>query len=102
MLRGLAYAPVEIDALADVVDGPVSSTLANLPERTDLLVIGSRGYRFMRRILLGGMSARWCARRTTRWWSYRADGAGSRPLYSRRSTATTRPSTVASSPGIGS
>jgi nucleotide-binding universal stress UspA family protein len=55
VLRGLAYAPVEIDALADAVDGPVSSTLANLPERTDLLVIGSRGYRFMRRILLGGI-----------------------------------------------
>jgi len=55
VLRGLACAPVEIDALADVVDGPVAPTLANLPERTDLLVIGSRGYRFMRRILLGGI-----------------------------------------------
>jgi nucleotide-binding universal stress UspA family protein len=53
VLRGLACAPVEIDALADVVDGPVAPTLANLPERTDLLVIGSRGYRFMRRVLLG-------------------------------------------------
>ena len=31
------------------------ATLANLPERTDLLVIGSRGYGFMRRILLGGI-----------------------------------------------
>ena len=55
VLRGLACAPVEIDALADVVDGPVGPTLADLPERTDLLVIGSRGYRFMRRILLGGV-----------------------------------------------
>jgi nucleotide-binding universal stress UspA family protein len=54
-LRGLACAPVDIDALADVVDGPIVSTLANLPERTDLLVIGARGYRFMRRILLGGV-----------------------------------------------
>ena len=36
-------------------DGPVGPTLADLPERTDLLVIGSRGYRFMRRILLGGV-----------------------------------------------
>jgi nucleotide-binding universal stress UspA family protein len=54
-LRGLACAPVEIDALADVVDGPVAPTLANLPERTDLLVIGSRGHRFMRRVLLGGV-----------------------------------------------
>ena len=46
---------MELDALADVVDGPIVSTLANLPERTDLLVIGARGYRFMRRILLGGV-----------------------------------------------
>ena len=55
VLRGLACAPVEVDALADVADGPVAPTLANLPERTDLLVVGSRGSRFMRRILLGGV-----------------------------------------------
>ena len=54
-MRGLACAPVEVDALADVADGPVAPTLANLPERTDLLVVGSRGSRFMRRILLGGV-----------------------------------------------
>jgi nucleotide-binding universal stress UspA family protein len=53
--RGLAYAPAEIDAFADVVDGPVGRTLAELPDRTDLLVVGSRGYRFMRRLLLGGV-----------------------------------------------
>jgi nucleotide-binding universal stress UspA family protein len=53
--RGLAYAPAEIDAVADVVDGPVGPTLAELPGRTDLLVVGSRGYRFMRRLLLGGV-----------------------------------------------
>jgi nucleotide-binding universal stress UspA family protein len=53
--RGLAYAPVEVDAVADVVDGPVGRTLAELPGRTDLLVVGSRGYRFMRRLLLGGV-----------------------------------------------
>ena len=53
--RGLAYAPVEIDALADVVDGSVGRALAELPDRTDLLVVGSRGYRFMRRLLLGGV-----------------------------------------------
>ena len=51
VLRGLACAPAEVDALADAVDGSVAPTLANLPE----LVIGSRGYRFMRRILLGGV-----------------------------------------------
>ena len=45
-----------IDALADVVVGPVAHTLADLPERADLLVIGSRGYRFMRRLLLGGVA----------------------------------------------
>jgi nucleotide-binding universal stress UspA family protein len=53
--RGLAYAPAEIDAVADVIDGPVGPTLAELPGRTDLLVVGSRGYRFMRRLLLGGV-----------------------------------------------
>ena len=30
--------------------------LADLPERADVLVIGSRGYRFMRRLLLGGVA----------------------------------------------
>ena len=49
-------APLDIDALADVVVGPVARMLADLPERTDLLVIGSRGYRFMRRLLLGGVA----------------------------------------------
>jgi len=53
--RGLAYAPVEIDALADVVDGSVGRTLADLPGRTDLLVVGARGYRFMPRLLPGGV-----------------------------------------------
>jgi nucleotide-binding universal stress UspA family protein len=53
--RGLAYAPVDVDAFVDVVDGPVARTLAELPDRTDLLVVGSRGYRFMRRLLLGGV-----------------------------------------------
>ena len=53
--RGIASAPVEIDALTDVVDGSVGRTLAELPERTDVLVVGSRGYRFMRRLLLGGV-----------------------------------------------
>jgi nucleotide-binding universal stress UspA family protein len=52
--RGLAYAPAEIDAFVDVVDGTVGRTLADLPGRTDLLVIGLRGYRFLRRLLLGG------------------------------------------------
>lgn len=54
--KGIASAPVEIDALADVVVGPVAETLADLPERTDLLVVGSRGYRFMQRLLLGGVA----------------------------------------------
>jgi nucleotide-binding universal stress UspA family protein len=53
--KGVASAPLEIDALADVVVGPVARMLADLPERADLLVIGSRGYRFMRRGLLGGV-----------------------------------------------
>ena len=54
--KGVASAPLEIDALADVVVGPVARMLADLPERADLLVIGSRGYRFMRRLLLGGVA----------------------------------------------
>jgi nucleotide-binding universal stress UspA family protein len=54
--KGLASAPVEIDALVDVVVGPVARMLADLPERTDVLVVGSRGYRLMRRLLLGGVA----------------------------------------------
>lgn len=54
--KGIASAPVEIDALIDVLVGPAAATLADLPDRTDLLVVGSRGYRFMRRLLLGGVA----------------------------------------------
>ena len=54
--KGIASAPVEIDALTDVYVGPVAKALADLPERTDVLVVGSRGYRFMRRVLLGGVA----------------------------------------------
>jgi len=54
--KGIASAPVEVDALADVVVGPVARVLADLPERTDVLVVGSRGYRMMRRLLLGGVA----------------------------------------------
>jgi nucleotide-binding universal stress UspA family protein len=54
--KGVASAPLEIDTLADVVVGQVAQVLADLPERADLLVVGSRGYRFMRRLLLGGVA----------------------------------------------
>jgi len=55
--KGIAQAPVEIDALTDVVVGrSVAATLADLPERTDVLVVGSRGYPMMRRVLLGGVA----------------------------------------------
>lgn len=54
--KGIATAPVEIDAIVDVVVGPVAQTLADLPGRTDVLVVGSRGYRLMRRLLLGGVA----------------------------------------------
>jgi nucleotide-binding universal stress UspA family protein len=54
--KGVASAPLEIDTLADVVVGQVARVLADLPERADLLVVGSRGYRFMRRLLLGGVA----------------------------------------------
>lgn len=54
--KGIASAPVDIDALVDVVVGPVAQVLADLPERTDVLVVGSRGYRLMRRLLLGGVA----------------------------------------------
>ncbi len=54
--KGMAALPLELDALADVPVGPVARMLADLPERPDLLVIGSRGYRFMRRMLLGGVA----------------------------------------------
>jgi nucleotide-binding universal stress UspA family protein len=54
--KGIASAPSEIDALSDVYVGPVARSLADLPERTDVLVVGSRGYRIMRRLLLGGVA----------------------------------------------
>ena len=55
--KGLAQVPVEIDALTDVVVGrSVADTLADLPERTDVLVVGARGYPLMRRLLLGGVA----------------------------------------------
>jgi nucleotide-binding universal stress UspA family protein len=54
--KGVASAPLEIDTLTDVVIGPVARVLADLPDRADLLVVGSRGYRFMRRLLLGGVA----------------------------------------------
>lgn len=53
--RGLASAPVDLDAFVDVVVGPVARVLSELPERTDVLVVGARGYRLMRRLLLGGV-----------------------------------------------
>lgn len=53
--KGVAGAPVEIDAVADVLVGSVARVLSDLPERVDLLVIGARGYRFMQRLLLGGV-----------------------------------------------
>lgn len=54
--KAMASLPVEVDAFCDVVVGPVAATLAALPDRTDLLVVGSRGYRFMQRLLLGGVA----------------------------------------------
>jgi nucleotide-binding universal stress UspA family protein len=54
--KGVAGTPVEIDALADVVVGPVARSLHALRERTDVLVIGSRGYPLMRRLVLGGVA----------------------------------------------
>lgn len=54
--KAMASLPVEVDAFCDVVVGPVAATLAALPERTDVLVVGSRGYRFMQRLLLGGVA----------------------------------------------
>jgi nucleotide-binding universal stress UspA family protein len=54
--KGVASALLELDALPDVVVGPVARVLADLPKRPDLLVIGTRGYRFMRRMLLGGVA----------------------------------------------
>ncbi|MFR9804412.1 universal stress protein [Pseudonocardia sp. RS010] len=55
--QGLARAPVEIDALSDVVIGrSVAAGLADLPERTDVLVVGARGYPLMTRLLLGGVA----------------------------------------------
>jgi nucleotide-binding universal stress UspA family protein len=54
--KGVADVPVELDAHPDVLVGPVAATLADLPGRTDVLVVGSRGYRVMRRLLLGGVA----------------------------------------------
>lgn len=55
----LAKLPEELKASGRLLDGPVVDALADVrPGEADLLVCGSRGYGPVRRVLLGGVSAR--------------------------------------------
>ena len=55
----LAELPDEVDATGEVLTGEVVDSLAALDDRdVDVLVCGSRGYGPLRRVLLGGVSAR--------------------------------------------
>jgi nucleotide-binding universal stress UspA family protein len=55
----LAELPPELDASGEVLTGDVVDSLAALDDRdVDVLVSGSRGYGPLRRVLLGGVSAR--------------------------------------------
>jgi nucleotide-binding universal stress UspA family protein len=55
----LATLPDGLQATGRLVDGPVVDALADIrPGEADLLVCGSRGYGPVRRVLLGGISAR--------------------------------------------
>jgi nucleotide-binding universal stress UspA family protein len=55
----LSQLPPDVAATGRLLDGPVVDALADVrPGEADLLVIGSRGYGPVRRVLLGGVSAR--------------------------------------------
>jgi nucleotide-binding universal stress UspA family protein len=55
----LAALPAGLEAGGRLLDGPVVDALADVrPAEADLLVCGSRGYGPVRRVLLGGVSAR--------------------------------------------
>lgn len=57
--RARARVPVELEAYGHVlVDADVPGTLAELPLRADMLVCVARGYRIMRRLLLGNVIGR--------------------------------------------
>jgi nucleotide-binding universal stress UspA family protein len=55
----VATAPAGVDVTGRLLDGPVVDALADLsPDDFDVLVVGSRGYGPVRRVLLGGVSSR--------------------------------------------
>lgn len=55
----LAKLPTDLKVTGRLLDGPVVDALADIrPGEADLLVCGSRGYGPVRRVLLGGVSAR--------------------------------------------
>jgi nucleotide-binding universal stress UspA family protein len=57
--RALAKLPEGIKASGRLLEGPIIDALADIhPGEADLLVCGSRGYGPVRRVLLGGVSAR--------------------------------------------
>lgn len=57
--RVVAEAPDDVNAEGRLLPGPVVDALAELsPDDYDLLVVGSRGYGPVRRVLLGGVSSR--------------------------------------------
>jgi hypothetical protein len=72
VVRVLRLLPMGYGASASgrSVDG-VRRCRTDLPERTDVLVVGSRGYRMMRRVLLGGVAGVLVRTARVRWWSCR-------------------------------
>ncbi len=57
--RAVAAVPPGLEATGTLLAGPVADALVDLePTEHDLLVVGSRGYGPVRRVLLGGVSSR--------------------------------------------
>jgi nucleotide-binding universal stress UspA family protein len=55
----LAEVGERVPVTGELLEGPVAPALTDLdPDTVDLLVCGSRGYGPVRRVLLGGISAR--------------------------------------------
>jgi nucleotide-binding universal stress UspA family protein len=55
--RALQSAAAGLEAASEVVEGDPRTTLREISERADMLLIGSRGYGPLGRVLLGGVSS---------------------------------------------